>query len=59
MTSIYSLTPIKAAEYLLSNGFKASQADNNFKDIYAFGACSFDEMKYTARELVSALKNFL
>ena len=56
MISIYSLTPEKAAEYLLSNGFKASQADNIFKDIYAFGACSFDEMRHTAKELVSALK---
>lgn len=56
MTSIYSLTREKAAEYLLSNGFKASQADNIFKDIYASGACSFDEMKHTAKELVKALQ---
>ncbi len=56
MISIYSLTREKAAEYLLSNGFKASQADNIFKDIYAFGACSFDEMKHTAKELVNALQ---
>ena len=55
MTSIYSLTPTKAAEYLEENGFKASQADNIFKDIYALGACSFEEMKNTAKELIKAL----
>lgn len=56
MTSIYSLTPKTAAEYLKLNGFKASQADNIFKDIYALGACSFEDMKHTSKELVKALQ---
>ena len=56
MTSIYSLTPKTAAEYLKLNGFKASQADNIFKDIYAGGACSFEDMKHTSKELVKTLQ---
>ncbi len=54
---IYSLTPSAAAQLLEDNGFKATQADNIFRDIYAGGAESFDDMKLTSKKIVSFLKH--
>ncbi len=56
ITDIHSLTPTKAAQYLMENGFKASQAGNIFKDIYVCGADCFDDMKNTSLKVKQKLK---
>lgn len=52
---IYSLTPPNAVKYLENNGFRASQADNIFKDIYRGGADCYEDMKYTSAEIKKLL----
>ena len=54
---IYSLTPSAAVQLLLNNGFKASQADNIFRDIYAGGADCFDKMALTSKKVTALLQS--
>ncbi len=55
MTDIYSLTPKKARQYLTENGFKHSQADNIFRDIYFEKAKAFEQMTHTSGKLTEKL----
>lgn len=57
MTDIYSLTYKQAEKLLISNGFRATQCANIFRDIYKRRATDFNEMTLTSADIKALLSD--